>query len=322
MTGLSSALRRVGSGLNRPECVLATRDGSLFVSERGRGVCWIAPDGMQRVAGPVDAAFVPNGIAFRSDGRLVIANIGDAGGLWLLEDDGGLRSLVPELEGMPVNFVTTGPDGRLWVSVSTRRAPRHLAYRSDVADGFVATVEPTFSIIADGLAYANELRVTDDGWLYVSETMGFRVTRRPLLHDVAGAAQIAAELPAGWFADGIAFDVEGGLWLACIVANALLRFTPDGNSSIVVADTNDSWVAQVATAFADGTMGRLHFDTSPGTLMRNVTSIAFGGPNLTTVYLGSLADNAILAFEASVAGLPPPHWNVAPVLAAFNQSEG
>jgi sugar lactone lactonase YvrE len=318
MTIPALPMSRIGSGLQRPECVLATRDGSLFVSERGRGVRWIAPDGTQRIAGPANDAFVPNGIALRPDGRLVIANIGDGGGLWLLEDGGSLRSLVPELEGMPVNFVTTGPDGRLWVSVSTRHTPRHLAYRKDVADGFVAVVEPTFRIVADGLAYANEFRITADGWLYVSETMGFRITRRRLSHGIAGAAETVATLPAGWFADGIAFDVEGGLWLACIVANALLRFTPDGASSIIMADIDESWVAEVAAAFSNNIMSRRHFDSSPGTRLRNITSIAFGGADFTTLHLGSLADDAIVTFEAGVAGVPLPHWDFAPVVTAFD----
>jgi sugar lactone lactonase YvrE len=312
-------LGSIGQGLCRPECVLATVDGSFYISEKGRGVRRIAPDGTQSIAGRSDDAFVPNGIAIGRDGRFVVANIGDAGGVWRLEDDGGWTSLAPELERMSVNFVAPGPNGGLWASISTRRSPRHLAYRADVADGFIVAVEDGFKIIVDGLAYTNEFRVSPDGaWLYVSETMGFRVTRRAILRDGLGAPETVVTLPAGWFADGIAFDVEGGLWVACIVANALLRVAPDGAVAIIVQETDETWLTEVNNAFVANTMGRVHFDTTPGVVLRNITSIAFCGVDLGTIVLGSLAGDTLPTLPAPLAGIAPPHWSVQPVLTAFS----
>ena len=45
-----------------------------------------------------------------------------------------------------------------------------------------------------------------------------------------------------------------------------------------------------------------------GTLAPMMASIAFGGPDLKTVYLGSLAGTTLPWFRSPVAGLPLSHW--------------
>ena len=45
-----------------------------------------------------------------------------------------------------------------------------------------------------------------------------------------------------------------------------------------------------------------------GTCVQNIASIAFGGPDLRTAYLGSLSGDTIATFRSPVAGLPLPHW--------------
>jgi len=101
----------MGSGLNRPESVITTKSGDIFVSHNGHGVMRIAPDGTQYLLhGPADFGgmpLVPNGIALRHDGSFLIANIADAGGVMELDAD-GLRPH-PVCSGgtvlPPVNFV-------------------------------------------------------------------------------------------------------------------------------------------------------------------------------------------------------------------------
>jgi hypothetical protein len=46
-----------------------------------------------------------------------------------------------------------------------------------------------------------------------------------------------------------------------------------------------------------------------GTLAPWMASLTFGGPDLRTVYLGSLMGTTIPYFQAPVAGLPMAHWN-------------
>ena len=45
-----------------------------------------------------------------------------------------------------------------------------------------------------------------------------------------------------------------------------------------------------------------------GTLAPWLASVTFGGPDLKTVYLGSLRGTTIPSFRAPVAGLPMIHW--------------
>jgi gluconolactonase len=40
-----------------------------------------------------------------------------------------------------------------------------------------------------------------------------------------------------------------------------------------------------------------------------MASITFGGPDLKTVYVGTLKGNRIPYFRSPVAGLPMVHWN-------------
>jgi hypothetical protein len=47
-----------------------------------------------------------------------------------------------------------------------------------------------------------------------------------------------------------------------------------------------------------------------GQKLEALTSVAFGGPDLRTVYLGSLTNNRIASFRSDVPGEAPVHWNV------------
>ena len=58
---LPTNLAQTGSGLNRPECVLAARDGSLYTGDWTLGIARIAPDG---TTGPaVEADLIAQGFA-------------------------------------------------------------------------------------------------------------------------------------------------------------------------------------------------------------------------------------------------------------------
>ena len=45
-----------------------------------------------------------------------------------------------------------------------------------------------------------------------------------------------------------------------------------------------------------------------GARTANLSSLAFGGPDLKTLYLGALTSDGITAFDAPVAGQPMAHW--------------
>ena len=86
----------VGRDLQRPECILAERDGTLWSADARGGVMRIAPDGSQRFigqrasqrfgaltadsGGAMEAKYtqgtLPNGLAFAANGDILIANFG------------------------------------------------------------------------------------------------------------------------------------------------------------------------------------------------------------------------------------------------------
>ncbi len=112
----------------------------------------------------------------------------------------------------------------------------------------------------------------------------------------------------GTFPDGMAFDEEGHLWIISIISNRVLRVAPDGSAVIVLEDLEPAHVAWVEAAYLAGELGRPHLDGVKSVKLRNISSIAFGGPDRRTAYLGCLLDDAIYAFDSPVAGLAPAHW--------------
>src|SRR5262245_32257757 len=85
------SLQYIGSNLQRPECILAERDGSLWSADARGGVVRITPDGKQEITTQKRSAHfkdadseatrylegtLPNGMAFARNGDFLIANFG------------------------------------------------------------------------------------------------------------------------------------------------------------------------------------------------------------------------------------------------------
>ncbi|WP_241476950.1 hypothetical protein [Meiothermus ruber] len=122
----------IGHDLQRPECILAEPDGTLWVADARGGVVRIAPDGSQQIITPLtqekalDASFearyveakgsLPNGLCFAENGDFIIANWG-TNALERMTRAGHLRTLYTEIEGRPlgkVNFPLRDSKGRIW----------------------------------------------------------------------------------------------------------------------------------------------------------------------------------------------------------------
>ncbi|MEZ4699407.1 MAG: SMP-30/gluconolactonase/LRE family protein [Rhodothermales bacterium] len=312
-----------GRDLQRPECVLCTRRGDLFVSDRRGGVMRIHPDGRQTLILPDLPADVPplwpNGIALLPDGSWLVADLSEAhAGVWRLHASGRLEPFLRAVDGVPLpsaNFVMTDRQDRVWITVSSRMAPRTLDFQPDAASGFVVLVDPRGArIVADGLGFTNECRLdADERWLYVNETFGRRITRFRVAPDgTLAEREVFATFGAGTFPDGLALDIEGGLWLTSIVSNRLIRIAPDGAQEIVLEDADAGHIARAEAAYHARTMDRAHLDTVESHVLRNISSVAFGGPDLRTMYLGSLLGDRVVAIRSPVAGLPLAHWDIAP----------
>jgi sugar lactone lactonase YvrE len=311
-------LRFVGSGLVRPECVIANAAGDLFTADWRGGVAHLRPDGSQALylgQGPGGMALKPNGIALLRDGSFLLTQLGhDEGGVFRLQRDGQVTPWLMQVDGVelpPTNFVVEDAAGRFWVTVSTRLKPRALGYRRSCDDGFIVRVDARgAAIVADGLGYTNEVAVHPGGqWLYVNETFARRLSRFALRPDGSlGVKEVVAEFGPGTFPDGLAFDEEGHAWIVSIVSNRLIRVAPDGQPTVWLEEAEADHLAWVEAAFDGGTMGRPHLDGVPSRSLRNISSIAFSGADRRTAVLGCLLGDRLATLRLPVAGVAPTHW--------------
>ena len=309
-------VRFIGAGLQRPECVLATRRGTLYVSDR-EGYATIAPDGTVtrvRARNPPEH-FLPNGIALQQDGSVLIADLGLGGGVWKLAPDGALTPWLLEVDGMrlhPTNFVGSDPAGRTWVTVSTRLVPREQAMYRGYGDGYIILVDGRGArIVAEGIGFTNEAIPDPEGrFLYVNETQGRRISRLPILSDGLGPRETVCEFPGGIWPDGMAHDAEGGVWVVSVVSNRVLRIdAASGRAALFLEDADTTDVAEAEAAWQSGSpMPRHLLDIGGKRTLGNASSLAFGGPDLRTLYIGTLAGSRIGVIEAPVRGAEPVQW--------------
>jgi SMP-30/Gluconolactonase/LRE-like region len=224
---------------------------------------------------------------------------------------------VIEVKGMalpPTNFVhAEQQDGelRLWVSVSTRHVPREQAFSRDVADGYIVLKDRTdVRIVADGLGFTNEVKVDPSGrWLYANETIARRLSRFAIrARGELGPRQTVAEFGDATFPDGFDFDAEGGIWIASVVSNRLLRLAPDGSQTVILEDADPEAVERAERDYAENCLSRADIDGGRNRTLGNLSSVAFGGPDLKTVFLGSLFADQIATFRSPIAGAAPAHW--------------
>ena len=177
-------IRTIGRDLQRPECILAERDGTLWVADARGGVMRIADDGTQQlIAQTADTHFdlradaqksllqgtLPNGLAFAANGDILIANFG-TDVLELMTRDGRTRKLHDTIDGQPmgkVNFVLRDSRNRVWITISTLVNPWSQAIRSTLADGYIALLdERGLRVVADGFYFTNEIRLdAQEEWL-------------------------------------------------------------------------------------------------------------------------------------------------------------
>jgi len=314
-------ISHTGANLQRPECVLAHRSGTLLVPDWSGpgGISVIHPDGRCRRILQKNPTFdlKPNGIALEPDGACLLAHLGDShGGVYRLSADGGLTAEVLTANGRPLpptNYVVRDRQNRLWITVSTRVMPRTDDFRASACSGFIALAEPgarDARIVADNLGYSNECVVDEEhGFLYVNETFARRLTRFSLLSDgCLENQQTIAEFGAGTYPDGLALAVDGSLWITSIISNRVLVVRPDRSVSVVLEDSRVEQVATAESAFLAHKLGRNHVDQARGQRLNNISNLAFGGDDLKTAYLGNLSGDNIPYFTSPVAGVSLPHW--------------
>jgi sugar lactone lactonase YvrE len=325
-----STIRFVGHDLQRPECILAERDGTLWSADARGGVMRIGPDGGQTLvtqapdphfdlsgsaADSLLSGTLPNGLAFASNGDFLISNFG-TDRLERMTRGGETSVLLDSIDGKPpgkVNFVLRDSRDRLWITVSTMINPWSDAIRTGLPDGSLILLDERGArVVADGFHFTNEVRLdAAEEWIYVAETTAKRVTRLRIRPDgsLTDREIYGPETLGDGLIDGICFDAYGNLWATMIFADRLVAIAPDGELLELLNDGDPDGTRALEEAFASGQP--VTFDIlmqARGTLCPWLASVTFGGPDLRTVHLGGLRSTNIPTFESPVAGLPMVHW--------------
>ncbi|GAA2335235.1 SMP-30/gluconolactonase/LRE family protein [Streptomyces cuspidosporus] len=188
----------------------------------------------------------------RAGGGLAV-NLRDGVGLY--GADGGFSWLVREaVPGRRGNDAAVAPDGSLWAGT--------MRYDEATGGGTLSRIAPDGSrteILPD-VTISNGIGWSPDGRLmYYADTP----TRRIDVFDVAGAEVTGRRLFAriedgAGFPDGLCVDADGGVWVALWDGGAVRRYAPDGSLDRVVELP-----------------------------VRRPTACAFGGPDLTDLYVTS-----------------------------------
>jgi len=250
--------------------------GNLYFSDVTRGGVY-----RRRPDGSIDTV-VPKrrgvgGIALHADGGLVISgkNICHV-------RDGTTRILLTRDDAPGFNDLFTDGQGRVYTG-TMKSDPFKLEGERVAGECWRIDAAGKAKQLYGGVSLTNGIGFSPDGTtIYHCDTAQACV----LVHEVdpVGRATPKTPIPVDGGPDGLAVDVEGGIWVALYRAGAVQRYRPDGRP-----------------------------DTRLEVPARAVTSICFGGGDLRDLYIVS-ADNtadpercgSVFRTRSDVAGLPAP----------------
>ena len=271
--------RVVADGLDHPECVACGPDGTLYAGGEA-GQVYRLDDGVEEV--------------------------GSTGGFSLgLCLDAGHNIYVCDRHHAAVVRMAPDGDTKLYSDGTAdrrMRTPNHLVFAGDgtlfvsdsgdweADDGVVWAVEPggeASILTTEAAAYPNGVALAPDAtYLYIVLSLGPSVARLPLRDGrAAGPLETFVELP-GHVPDGVAFDVDGTLFVSCYAPDRLLAVDPGGGVETVA----DDWRRVV---------------------LASPTNIAFYGADRRTLAVASLCRWHVAATTMPVAGAPL-HYPVVP----------
>ena len=179
------------------------------------------------------------------------------------------------------------------------------------SDGYIVLVDDRGArIVAEGIGFTNEAIPDPAGrFLYVNETQGRRISRLPILGDRLGSRETVCEFTEGIWPDGMAHDAEGGVWVVSVVSNRVLRIdTGSGRSELFLEDADSADVAEAAWHSGDPMPRRL-LDIGGKRTLGNASSLAFGGPDLRRLFIGTLMGSRIGMINVPVRGAEPVQWS-------------
>ncbi|MCK6573449.1 SMP-30/gluconolactonase/LRE family protein [Myxococcota bacterium] len=211
-------------GFDRGSEGIAAGPDALYVSSPRAGeIRRVLPDGTSLPFVTLPDAL---GLAFLSDGRLAVADIGATndpgvpdGGVWLVEPDGTATKIVSGLDSP--NFVTVLPDDSLLVSDDFDTRVWHV--------GLDGEVTPALSAVPSPNGMALDLARTHL-WVVSTFTPDGEVSLYPLGEGglpIEAMGTVVARGGAGITQDGVALDAHDQLYVARNVAGVIARHAPE-----------------------------------------------------------------------------------------------
>lgn len=253
-----------------------------------------------------------------SNGHFLLAHLDDAaGGIYRLAPDGTISGVITHANGYPLpptNFVAIDAIGRIWLTVSTTITPRANDYRKNACTGFIAVAEPgqyDARIVVDDLAYANECVVDmNNNCVYVNETFGRRLLRFDLATDGSlSERHILTTFDRGTYPDGLSLEESGNLIVTSIVSNRVIKVSANGEQELILEDADSAFVEATESAYQSDSLSSEHLASTGKTELANISSLAFGGDDLSTAYVGNLLGSCLYSFDTVMHGVAPSHWN-------------
>ena len=232
------ALETLAAGLDHPEGICVTPDGTLYASGEA-GQIYRLRDGVADVVATTGGWTL--GLAADAEGRIYAC---DPARHALFRWDPRTEALdfisrgAPDAPFATPNWGAFGPDGSFYVSDSGGWKAR---------DGRILIVRPdgeTRIWARESVDFPNGLAVSPDGReLWVLESTPGRLVRFAIRADGrAGELEVLVELP-GTVPDGIAFATDGSVVIACYRPDVVLRWRADIGVQVLVHDPEGTAIA-------------------------------------------------------------------------------
>ncbi|MBA2557991.1 MAG: SMP-30/gluconolactonase/LRE family protein [Chloroflexi bacterium] len=274
--------RSFAQGLDHPEGVAWGLDGRIYAGGEAGQVYRVGFDGeVDQVA---DTGGFLLGVTLDGAGRIYGCDLGRAEIVRVDAASGKVETYssgTPKQPARTPNWAVFDPDGVLYFTDSGE-------WKGD--DGLVFRVAPdgeTSVWTTEPHRFPNGCALSPSGdALYIVESTLPGITRIPIRDDgSAGALEVFVNLP-GTVPDGVAFDADGNLYVACYRPDRIYRVTPEGKTDVLAEDPQ-------------------------GVVLAVPTNIAFAGENLDRLVVASLGRWHLTVGDIGAAGAPLNYPQVA-----------
>lgn len=260
-------------GLDHPEGVASGPDGTIYAGGEAGQIYRVDAGGVLQQIASIEGFAL--GLALDAESNIYVCET-TGHSVKKVNPAGEVSTFtigVPGREFVNPNFPVFDASGNLYLSDSGHW---------NGEDGCIVVVRPNGAteLFSDKVTeFPNGLALSPDGkWLYVvlSELPG--IQRVAIEADgSAGVVETVVELPKN-VPDGIAFDEDGALYIACYAPSVVYRYSPDGRLDVLGFDWQNTQLA------------------AP-------TNIAFTDPQRTTMVIGSLSRWHLTTIEMEVPGM-------------------